>query len=54
MKLLMADEVKGSYLEKLNYLLADVFPTIGNQVAIFALLSFNLRKKFLNFGFIVL
>lgn len=54
----MANELKDSDLEKLNYFLVDVFPNVSNQVAIFAQLSFKLRKKYLKFlvwlGFILL
>lgn len=49
-RLLMADEFKGSDLEKLIYLLADVFPTISNQAATFA----QLYVLICSFGFILL
>lgn len=49
-RLLMADELEGSDLEKLINL-ADVFPTISNQIATFALLSFKFRKKYLSCSF---
>lgn len=50
----MANELKGSDLEKLNYLLADVFPNVNNQVAIFAQLPFKLRKKYLKFSVVAI
>lgn len=43
-KLLIVGERKGSNLEKLYDLPADVFPTVRSHITTFALLSFKLRK----------